>query len=93
MGFDSGTYLFIVEFIWNGVLVKLTNLTAQLPNHHVFRLLLLFPHLLSLMCLICPEMSCVGSLYLHSSVSFFVTYLYLPFESSESNDFLILSCR
>jgi len=92
VGFDDGKFSFNVEFIWNNVLVKLTNFTAELPDHYVFRLLLLFSHLLTLICLICPEMFCEGSLYLHSSVSFFfLTYLYFHVESSKSNDFLILS--
>jgi hypothetical protein len=55
MEFDDGKDSFNVEFIWNSVLVKLTNFTAQLPNHYVFRLLLLLSHLLSVICLICPE--------------------------------------
>ena len=94
MGFNDGKDSFNVEFIWNSVLVQLTNFTAELPNHYVFRLLLLFSHLLSLICLICPKMFCEGSLYLYSSVSFFfLTYLYLPVESLKSNDFLILSWR
>jgi hypothetical protein len=40
MGFDDGKDSFNVEFIWNSVLVKLTNFTAELPDHYVFRLLL-----------------------------------------------------
>jgi hypothetical protein len=92
MGFDDGKDSFNVEFIWNSALVKLTNFTAELPNHYVFRLLLLFSHLLRLNCLTFPEMFCEGSMYLHSSVFFFfLTYLYLPVESSKSNDFLTLS--
>lgn len=91
MGFDGGKDSFNVEFMWNSAIVKLTNFAAELPDHYVLRFLILFSHLLSLICLICPEMSCEGSLYVHSFVNFFLTYLYLSVDSSKSNDFLILS--